>query len=209
MPIESHSTGAAGVKAPRVGRFAATLALLWVGFVLLVHLAFGHFACSFDTSGCLQSANKTMVFRGHLPFANTPFQVLFYSVQKAGGGPVGGFRTDSHGDYCVVWAPESGYFVIHGSPNYGSLPYLGQVLHGRPPAGCQYGDQGVPWFRARDLTSSIEYISVIVLGLVTMWVLGTGIAIGRAAWDRRVRVAGLWLALASTVLFVAVWFLGL
>ncbi|HEY1510326.1 MAG TPA: hypothetical protein VGF93_15060 [Solirubrobacteraceae bacterium] len=202
MPT-THSTSGGGTT-HRVGRLAATLALLLTVLVLLADIVGGHLACGFDTSDCVSTSHKSMAYEGHLPFANTPFEVDFSSVRLAGGGLVGGFRTDSNGRYCIVWAPEDGTFVINGSKNYGYF-YNGHPLHGRPPAGCQSGNQNVPWWRADDLTSSPQYLAVIGLALLTMTVLVIGIVSGRSKPAARVRAAGLALALASTALFLAVW----
>ena len=64
---------------------------------------------------------------------------------------------------------------------------------------------GVPWDHARDLTSSPQYMSIIVLGLITMGVLILGIGFGRAYLGRVLRSIGLALTVASTALPLALW----
>jgi hypothetical protein len=205
MPSKSHITPD-GKTVHRIGRLAATLALLWAVLVLLADITGGQLACGFDTSDCVPTRAKTMVYEGRLPFPHTSFEVDVSSVRLAGGGLVGGFRTDNNGRYCIVWAPKDGSFVINGSENYGHFyPGMGHVLHGQPPAGCQSGNQNVPWWRAHDLTSSAQYISVIVAALMAMIALAVGIIGGRSMQAARVRATGLILALASTVLFLVVW----
>lgn len=203
MPNTTHSTPASNTRR-RLGRLAATLALLWAVVVLLADVFGGYSQCGGDTSSCVSTRHKTIVYQGALPFVNQPFEVDFPSLTQAGGGRVGGFRTDSHGRYCIVWAPEGGTFVINGSENYGYF-YNGEALHGPPPAGCQSGDENVPWWRARDLTSSWQYFTVIGAALLTMAVLLVGISGGRSRLATRARATGLALSLASTVLLVVVW----
>ena len=121
--------------------------------MLLADIAGGHLACGGDTSSCVSTRHKTTVYRGSLPFASKRFEVNFPSVSQAGGGLVGGFRTDNSGRYCIVWAPEGGTFVIGGSENYGYF-IVGQPLNGPPPPGCQSGNKNVPWWRADDLQAA-------------------------------------------------------
>lgn len=64
---------------------------------------------------------------------------------------------------------------------------------------------GVPWDRARDLTSSLQYLSIVVLVLITMGVLIVGIRFGRAHLGPALRTIGLALTVASTVLPLVLW----
>ena len=64
---------------------------------------------------------------------------------------------------------------------------------------------GVPWDRASDLTGSPQYMSIIVLGLVTMGVLILGICFGRTHLGRALRTIGLVLTVASTALPLVLW----
>jgi hypothetical protein len=189
-------------RACRAGRLAATLALMWTVLVLLAHLVVGSYACGSDTSNCGRTRHKTTVYHGYVPFPNTLFKVAFPSIVDY-GGLVGGFRTDSNGHYCIVWAPESGTFIINGNQtNFG--PPRGRLLLGRFPAGCQSGNRGVPWWRAEDLGSSPQYRSVTDAALLTMLVLVFGLIGGPSKLAARVRATGVVLALASTILFLAV-----
>lgn len=185
----------------RVSPLAAVLALGWCAFVLLAHLAGGWLSCSGDTSDCASTTARAMVYQGQLPYANTPF-----AITGPGAGYVGGFRTDSHGRYCIVWTPDGGSFIVQGQETAGYfLGSTGHVLQGRSPSGCQYGDGGVSWDRSEGLTSSPQYWSVITLGLVTMCVLILGLALGKADSGGRVRAAGVALSIASTVLPLVLW----
>lgn len=203
MANTTHDTSARNTEI-RVGGLAATLGLLLAVLVLLADIAGGHLACGGDTSSCVSTRHKTTVYRGSLPFASKRFEVNFPSVSQAGGGLVGGFRTDNSGRYCIVWAPEGGTFVIGGSENYGYF-IVGQPLNGPPPPGCQSGNKNVPWWRADDLTSSVQYLTVLAAALLAMAVLVIGILNRPAKMATRVRASGLVLALASTLLLVVVW----
>lgn len=75
------------------------------------------------------------------------------------------------------------------SENYGYLD-MGRTLHAPPPAGCQSGDENVPWWRADDLTSAPQYLAVIGAALLAMAVLAIGILAGRSNAAARVRAAG-------------------
>ena len=186
-----------------VGRLAATLALLWTVLVLLAHLLVGSFTCGRDTADCGVTRHKTMVYRGYVPFSNTSFKVAFPSIVEY-GGLVGGFRTDRNGHYCIVWAPESGTFIINGhETTFG--PPDGRTLRGPVPGGCQSGDRGLPWWRARDLGDSPQYRSVAYAALLTMLVLVFGLIGEPPKLASRVRATGVVLALASSILFLVVW----
>ena len=103
-----------------------------------------------------------------------------------------------------MWTPDGGELIVHGQ-EVGLAFVTGSRLHGRPPAGCQYGDENVPRDRADDLTTSPQYVSVIVLGLVTIAVLILGICSGRTLRGRWLRAAGLALTVASTTLPIFLW----
>ena len=81
----------------------------------------------------------------------------------------------------------------------------GSRLRGHPPAGCQDGEEDVPWDPADDLATSTQYVSVVVLGLVTITVLILGIYGRQSRSGRWLRTGGLALTVASTTLPIVLW----
>jgi len=185
----------------RVSGLAAGLAMFWCALVLLAHVAGGWLACESDTSDCATTTAKTFVYQGQLRYPSTPFDLT-----GPGAYLVGGFRTDSQGRYCIVWTPDGAGFLLAGNPNdmIGGTG-AGQRLHGQPPAGCQYGNGGVLWDRSRDLTSSPQYLSVVILDLATIGLLAVGIARGKRHPGAEIRAIGLALTAASTALPLILW----
>ena len=199
-------------KARRVSPRVTFAALLWCLLVLSVHLVLGAAACSYsDSSNCVASSQKNTLYRGVLvgvpgyyPLRNTRFRVIFAS--RGFDAPVGGFSTGPDGSFCIRWA-EDGLTFLVGSRFVTTqpLPLVPQRLVGTPPAGCQSSNSGIPWNRSRDLQSAPEYVSVIVLDVVSFALLLIGLPLGVRSVGPRLRVAGLSLTVATTALAGFVW----
>jgi hypothetical protein len=172
--------------------------MVWCAVILLLHIAGGALSCGMDTSSCATTRHKTMVFEGRLTRPDTSFELAAVGV-----GQVGGFRTDSRGRYCVVWTPDGGELLVDGQE--AGILSTGSRLRGHPPADCRDGDKNVPWDRADDLTTSPEYVSVVVLGLAAITVLILGIYGRQSRCGKWLRTAGLVLTVASTALPIVLW----
>ena len=120
-PIRNFMATIGPSRIPRVGLWLDGTAAVWCSFVLLAHIAAAAISCSGDTSSCATTRHKTTVFQGHLTYDNTPFEIV-----ATGVGMVGGFRTDAHGRYCIVWNARRGR-------GRRSRPGRGRVCFG-PPA---------------------------------------------------------------------------
>jgi hypothetical protein len=187
-------------------------ALAWCGFVLFFHWVAGALACGWDTSYCAQSRDKNGVYRGVLvdrharTVTGTAFSVAFESRRSARPRDVSGFSTDAQGRFCIVWAQESITPFLHVDGSVTSIRDPWQPLNGaNPPPGCQAGDQGIPWNRADDLTSSAQFLAVPAVAGPGMVLLLVALVLGGAPTARRPRTAGLALTVASTLLAALLW----
>ena len=138
---------------------------------------------------------------------DTSFSVAFESRRRAHPREVGGFSTDAHSNYCIVWAQERITPFVHlddGSEITIDVPW--QPLNGaEAPPNCQTGDRGIPWNRADDLKSTPQFVSVPAVVLPGVALLLFGLIV-RGTPARRARMAGLVLTLASTLLAATLWF---
>ena len=198
---------------PWIIRATCLIALVWCGIVLLLHWAFSAFACAWDTSNCALSRDKNGVYQGVLvdlqgrPIRNADFTVSFESRRSAHPRRVSGYSTDAQGRYCLIWSQERiipfAYYNGSGTSIRGSW----QPLDGAsPPARCQAGDQGIPWRRADDLRSSVQFVAVPALVIPGSVLLLAGLLLGGAPSAARVRTCGFVLTAAGTVLAVLVWY---
>jgi hypothetical protein len=208
--------GAALTATSQPGRWAArsvcVIALVWCGFLLLVHWAAAGLACAHDTSYCALNRHKNGLYRGTLvdrqgrPITDTAFSVSFESRRRAHPREVGGFSTDAQGRYCIVWAAERITPFVHFDDVERTIQTPWQPLNGpNPPRGCQSGNHGIPWNRADDATSSPQFIAVPALAVPGALLLLVALVAGVAPTARRPRRAGLALTVASTMLAALVW----
>lgn len=194
------------------GRGVCLAALVWCGFVLLFHWAAGGFACGMDTSYCAQSRDKNGVYRGVFvdgqgrTLTDTAFSVAFESRRGARPRDVSGFSTDAHGRYCIIWAQERITPSAHVGGSEWSIRDPWQPLNGAsPPPGCQAGDQGIPWNRADDLTTSAQFLAVPAVAVPGVVLLLVALVLGGAPTARNPRTAGIALTVASTLLAALLW----
>ncbi|MBE2320819.1 hypothetical protein DVA67_032975 [Solirubrobacter sp. CPCC 204708] len=174
--------------------------------VVFLHFALGGLSCAWDTSYCAESPDKTTEYRGRLQtqdgrvLADTEFSVEFESRLDE---PVGGFRTDADGDYCVRWAREA------VSPN----AVVGDELVGRleipepeelvdETVECQSSDASIPWNRTEQLRSTPQFLGLFVPGVAAIALL----VFGLVRPHRAVFYAGCALTAVTCVGFAALWF---
>lgn len=176
---------------------AAAMIVMAAALALLQFVAIG-LSCAWDTSYCAASVDKNGVYEGTLtldghPYRSSEFEVAFESRRNL---PRVSFRTDERGHYCVRWASEAvvPYASTPGGemlsnqaadvPGEPSAEGLGdwRDLEGRePPPGCEEGDAGIPWNRAKDATTTWQYWLLIVLPLAAIVALVSALI----AWRRR------------------------
>jgi hypothetical protein len=195
-----------------VRRGVCLAAVGWCGVVLAAHWFAGTTACAWDTSYCALSHHKNGVYRGVLadPMGGAPpnasFTVTFESRRDADPRDVGGFSTDTHGSYCIVWALERITPFAHIGGADRRIDGHWQPLRGVKPApSCQRGDQGIPWNRGSDLKSSPQFASVFAVALPTMGLLLIGLWVPRGRVALLVCAAGLALTVATTLLAAILW----
>lgn len=187
--------------------------LVWVLVLLGFHWGKAELACKTDTSYCALSGDKNGTYRATLTdpsgrtLANTPFVVRFESRRSASPRYVGGFSSDSSGEYCIRWARESVRPAVRPAGGV-EVPIMAdwQPLNGAaPPPRCQAGDEGIPWNRADDLKSTWQYISVVVTTLASIALLAVGLLPRAVPGTTRLREAGNALAVVATATAVLVW----
>jgi hypothetical protein len=185
---------------PRPGVVA--FVVIAVALMLLFDASRAATACSQDTSYCAATTEKNGLYTGtlrgrdHRPAANTKFEVVFAS--RGLERPRVTFTSDARGRFCILW-PEEAVFPSSDATtaHQGANPRAWLPLDDRPPPrGCQEGDAGVPWQRAKDLASSWQFFTLVGLSALALALL----VAGAANWWRRGR---LWARLAVTLTAVA------
>jgi hypothetical protein len=168
-------------------RGVVTFVLVAVALMLLLDAWRATWACSQDTSYCAATTERNGLYTGTLrapdgrPAANTEFEVLFASrgLERSRIS----FTSDGRGRYCILW-PEEPVFPSSDATRDHRVADLGTwvPLDDRAaPAGCQEGNAGVPWQRAKDLASSWQFFTLVGLAVLALALLGTGMA----NWRRR------------------------
>jgi hypothetical protein len=195
-----------------ISRAVSAGAVVWCGLVLLFHFAAGAFQCGLDTSNCAVSASKNGIYQGVLideeyrTWADTSFSVAFASRRSS--RPVGGFATDAHGEYCIVWAHERitpRAHVEDGGPSI-QVDAPWRPLNGAdPPPGCDAGDEGIPWNRGDDLQNTPQFFSVPVVIVPAAALLLLALLIRRTPWTSLCRRGGLALTAVGTLLTAILW----
>lgn len=202
-------------RAARISPLVTFLALLWCLLLLAVHVVLADAVCTYgDSPVCVKSDQKNFLYRGVLvgpgdqPFRDTQFRVRFAS--RLSNAPIGGFITDSHGDFCIRWADEEGAPTFYvGNQIATTIPenlLFPPTVSGRSPQGCQSSDAAIPWYHTSDPTGTPAFLSVIVAGLLSAGLLLTGLLFGARVVGARLRIAGVGLTLATTALAGLVWF---
>ena len=151
-----------------------------------------------DTSYCAESRAKNGLYRGVLTdrrdrtVTSAPFTVAFESRRDE--RDVAGFSTDAQGRYCIVWAEERITPLAHVDGSQPRIEAPWRPLNGaRPPHGCQAGDGGIPWNRADDLGSSVQFLALPAIAILSAILLLVGLAgtpTGRRARKLRAPVHG-------------------
>lgn len=201
------------------GQIALALALiLAAGAFALLHFVATQLTCAWDTSYCAASVEKNGVYEGTLtldghPYRSAEFEVAFTSRR---GLPPVAFRTDARGRYCIRWASEA---VVPFASTPGGESLAGQMegtatvglegwrdLEGRePPPGCEEGDAGIPWNRARDATSTWQYWLLIVLPLAAIACLALSLLARRSRYARPLLASGVLLLASDLVAGIVLW----
>ena len=186
--------------------------MAWCVLVLVVHSILGFTTCGLDTSYCAQGRDKNGIYRGVLldvqgrSLPSSPFAVTFESRRGLVPREVHGFTTDAAGVYCIVWAQERVTPFVNSGDVQSSVRDPWQPLNGAAaPAGCQSGDQDIPWNRSDDLDSSAPFLAVPATLTAAVVLLLAALLLSSPAAAARARVAGLALTIASTVLAGVVW----
>lgn len=164
--------------------WALVVALALCAFMVLLHLARAYAACSGDGSDCAWGHEKSGVWQGTLVdqtgrrLANTSFSVAFESVSP----PIGGFSTDQHAGYCIVWALDDDIpRVTVGSREVADLEGWSPLKGRSAPRGCQDAGRSITWHRADDLESSPEFVLIALLLLTSGACLLGGLGLGRSS----------------------------
>ena len=135
---------------------------------------------------------------------NTEFEVHFAS--RGLERPRVTFTTDERGRYCILWPHEAVFpsTQVAGASTGTSLGGWLPLEDAAPPPGCQTGDAGVPWHRAKDFTSSWQFLTLLSLAALALAALVAGAANWR---DRGQRWASLsWgLTAVALVAHFALW----
>jgi hypothetical protein len=194
-----------------VPRAICAAGLVWCAVVVAFHWLAGSLACALDTSYCAFSHEKDGVYAGILRDAdghklpNREFSVAFESRRDM--GRVGGFSTDRDARYCIVWANEriTPFASAGGGPSIAIRDSWRRTRDSARPAGCQSGDEGIPWNRADDRLDRPQFRVPVALGAAGMVLLAVGLVGG--AKRRVARRSGLALAAVTTASVAAVWLL--
>ena len=174
-----------------------------VVLMLLFDWSRAAFACSEDTSYCVETTERNGIYTGTLrdpadrPLANTEFEV---DLESPGRDT---FTTDERGRYCILWPDEGPISTqVAGASTGTSLGSWLPLEDAAPPPGCQTGDAGVPWHRAKDLTSSWQFLTLLSLAGLALAALVAGAANWRGQGQRW---ASLSWGLTAVALLAHVW----
>lgn len=182
----------------------AALLIAAAGAAAFLHVVATGLACAWDTSYCAHSVDRSGVYEGTLRtldgeiHRSAPFAVSFESRRDLSAVS---FKTDERGRFCIVWARESIYPLAYTpagehlsgrSGGEGAIPGITEWrdLEGRdPPAGCQEADEGIPWNRAEDATSTWQYLLLVLLPAAAALLLALAL-VGRRRPRARSLLAG-------------------
>lgn len=158
----------------RTQTLLAALLIVPAAVIAVLHWGATEFSCSWDTSYCAKTTEKNGVYEGALetregrPYSSAELEVEFESRRDL---PPVSFRTDEAGRYCIQWALERIYPFARtpgGEEELGSLSEWRDLEGQIPPPGCEEGDEGIPWNRAEDASSTWQYRLLMVLSLATL-----------------------------------------
>jgi hypothetical protein len=169
-----------------------------VVLMLLFDMSRAAFACGMDTSYCAETTERNGIYTGTLrdpadrPLANTEFEAHFETRGQVT------FTTDERGRYCILWPHEAVLpsTQVAGASTGTSLGGWLPLEDAAPPPGCQTGDAGVPWHRAKDFTSSWQFLTLLSLAALAL----AALVAGAANWRDR---GQLWARLSAGLTAVA------
>lgn len=188
-----------------------------VALVLLQVVATG-LSCAWDTSYCAASVDKNGVYEGTLTLDGRPYRSWEFEVgfESRRGLPRVSFWTDEQGRYCIRWASEA-VVPYPSTPDGESLrgskegaPAVAlsewRDLEGQePPPGCEAGDAGIPWNRAKDASSTWQYWLLIALPLTVIACLVSSLLFQRRRHARYLLVSGFLLLGADLIASAILW----
>jgi len=115
--------------------------------------------------------------------ANTEFEAHFATRGRVT------FTTDERGRYCILWPHEAVFpsTEVAGASTGTSLGGWLPLEDAAPPPRCQTGGAGVPWHRAKDFTSSWQFLTLLGLAALALAALVAGAVNWRGRgqlWER-------------------------